>query len=189
MHTCIPDPLSPEGLGIFLMRLWVVQGGWQAQTGSPGLEHSCLPLACCRHQDGTELLCSITETAFPRLCFWRERVPKGVQFSDKLIAITQVRACIVLRLQTQLRAVVLQCSVFLRGLWLQAHLSPSLCVTLQQLATPPAGQVLQSLSVCRACAVTAVLVQLYPRGWGILSFPVAPLPRTWMSLGIGHTRQ
>lgn len=71
-----------------------------------------------------------------------------------------------LRLQTQLRAVVLQCSVFLRGLWLQAHLSPSLCVTLQQLATPPAGQVLQSLSVCRACAVTAVLVQLYPRGWG-----------------------
>lgn len=137
MHACVSDPLSPEGLGTSLVRLWLVQGGWQAQTGSPGLGHSCLPWACCRHQDGTELLCSITEAASPRLCFWREGVLKGVQFSDKLIKITQEWACVVLRVQTQVRAVVMQCSLLLRGLWLQTHLGLSVCVTLQQLAAPP----------------------------------------------------
>lgn len=96
------------------MRLWVAQGGWQPRTGSPGLEHSCLPLACCRHRDATELLCSITEAAFPRPCFWREGVPKGVQFSDKWIKITQKRTCILLGLQTQVKARVLQCSLFLQ---------------------------------------------------------------------------
>lgn len=178
------------------MRLWVAQGGWQPRTGSPGLEHSCLPLACCRRRDATELLCSITETAFPRLCFWREGVPKGVQFSDKWIKITQKRTCILLGLQTRVKAQVLQCSQFpqrARAVAAGPHLScVPLCsswqfparISFRAGAGPRESQCL--LGLCsHSPDRTALSSRLGQKGY----FPMAPFLCVCVFPGTPHARQ